>query len=166
MQLKTLRLKKSQSTLPVEILFEDFTHLEIFGGNLTEIPAKLFEKKGLINLRVKNSGLAALPLEVANPSPTLEVLALAQNNLTQIPNWVGKFRALKNLDLGKNQITELTAIFPSGLERLNLESNALQSLPDSLYALKKLNHLSVDHNPLSAETVERIYESFGIWLED
>lgn len=166
MLLKTLRLKKSQSTIPVEILFEDFTHLEIFGGNLKELPAKLFEKNGLINLRVKNSGLAQLPLTVANPSPTLEVLALAQNNLTQIPSWVGKLRALKNLDLGKNQISELASIFPLGLERLNLESNALSNLPDSLYALKKLNHLSVDHNPLNAETVERIYESFGIWLED
>lgn len=166
MRLKTIRLKKSQSKIPTEILYEDFTHLEIFGGLLEEIPGEIFCKEGVEVIKIKNTGLSALPESLPKmANPKLKSLSLPQNQLSTIPDWLSQFVKLETLDLGANQICEISEFLPPNLLRINLELNKLNSLPEQLYRLKGLLHLNVESNPLNEETLNRIYETYGIWID-
>lgn len=166
MRVKTLKLKKNQSVLPLELLHEDFTHLEIFGGSLESIPAALFTKQNLKSLKIKNANLVELPDAIGESASQIESLSLGHNGLRTLPDWLHQLTSLKMLDLGSNEITELPEKLPLKIERMNLEGNKLVTLPDSLFSLKSLLHLNLDGNPLNEATLQRVFEAFGIWCGD
>lgn len=166
MRVKTLKLKKNQSVLPLELMHEEFTHLEIFGGSLESIPAALFTKRNLKSLKIKNANLVELPSNIEEGHCPLESLSLGHNGLRSLPQWLHKLARLKLLDLGSNELKELPHQLPLMLERINLEGNKLENLPASIYELKRLLHLNLDGNPLNEVTHQKVFETFGIWCAD
>lgn len=164
MKAKTLKLKKNQSTLPTELLFEGITHLEVYGGSLESIDPRWFAIPTLEVLRLKNVGLTKLPEEMTSFAPRLHTLVLSQNHLELIPDWVANFKNLKVMDVGSNAIAHLPAKLPLTLQRLIADSNQLATLPPALFELHSLLHLSLEENPLSEECRQKLFARFGIWV--
>ncbi len=164
MKAKTLKLKKSQSSLPSELLFEGLTHLEVYGGSLETIDPRWFCIPTLEVLRLKNVALAKLPEKIDKPAPKLHTLILSQNHLREIPEWVSDFKMLKVLDVSSNELSQIPTLLPLTLQRLIADSNQLETLPQSLFELSSLLHLSLEENPLGPEYRQKLFDHFGIWF--
>lgn len=84
--------------------------------------------------------------------PQLQTLDLSENNLKVLPPWIKELRQLRTLILTKNQLTS----FPQEiltlphLQRLVLDENEILYQNLSIHS-KKLNHLSLDGNPMTEE---------------
>jgi Leucine-rich repeat (LRR) protein len=83
----------------------------------------------------------------------LETLVLADNELSEISNQIGRLKNLRMLDLGHNALTHL----PDALANLDgltdflyLHDNRLTSLPSSLARLTKLRYLNISENAFEA----------------
>lgn len=81
----------------------------------------------------------------------LEMLVLAGNELTTIPESISKLKSLKMLDLQDNQLVTLPDGIGelSNLEELDLQSNKIDRLPESLEGLTALWFLDLRQNNLS-----------------
>ena len=92
------------------------------------------------------TGLSALPQDLLQHSPWLQVLDLSENRLISLPNSIfDTTRLLRTLDLGSNQLTELPGEIFSGLsqvQELDLSWNSLSLFPAELFSgLGKLREL-------------------------
>ncbi len=164
MKAKTLKLSKNQSSLPSEILFEGFTHLEVFGGNLESLDERWFSIPTLEVLRLKNVGLVELPANINFLAPKLHTLVLSQNHLIDIPEWITNFPALKVLDISSNNISKLPQSWATTLQRFVADSNEIVDLPIGLLEIPSLLHLSLDENPLSEDSKQQVFQKFGILI--
>lgn len=79
----------------------------------------------------------------------LEMLALADNDLTEVSEGIGCLKRLRMLDLGHNALTVVPASI-GGIDALSdflyLHDNRLTSLPSSLSRLKRLRYLNISEN--------------------
>lgn len=174
-----LKLRKTQSTVPTEKLQENLTSLEIIGETIQKIPpldhlklcqfllinapevreiSSLPENLKILKLR----GLRALPQSLPKKlnSLSLSHLEVALPQDLQIPDEV------ETLDLSGNSLESLPpSLFKlKKLKRLNLDKNNLKEIPSELFSLSTLNHLSLDGNPLSELSKDNLYKAFGIWF--
>jgi len=62
---------------------------------------------------------------------------------------IGKFKALKRLDIQKGRLRELPSELPPNLEYLDISWNQLTSISDNIAQLKNLRLLSLDHNQIT-----------------
>ena len=77
-------------------------------------------------------------------------LRVSWNGLEEIPVDICKINSLKLLDIGNNQIRKLPKEY-SKLQKLavlKMENNLFTKFPKKL-TCKKLNHLTLSHNPLN-----------------
>lgn len=174
-----LKLRKNQSTIPVEKLTEDIHSLEILGDAIEKLPSlahlkncryllinapQLTEMKELPpDLSIlKLRGLRTLPLHI----PAVTTLSLSHLGIASFPTDFVVPNTVETLDLNGNGLKELPgSLFQCRqLRRLNLDHNDLVDLPQAFYELKELNHLSLDGNPLSEECKNTLFKSFGIWF--
>lgn len=88
----------------------------------------------------------------------LETLVLAENELTNVSEHVGRLKKLRMLDLGHNLLTWL----PDSLGDLDgltdflyLHDNRLASLPSSLERLRRLHYLNISENARGSVLNER-----------
>jgi Leucine-rich repeat (LRR) protein len=100
------------------------------------------------HLDLWKKGLARVPDWVWEQSE-LETLVLADNQLSDVSEQIGRLRKLRMLDLGHNRLTRLpdTLADLDGLtDFLYLHDNRLTSLPPSLDRLRKLRYLNISEN--------------------
>ena len=186
MKSQRIKIRKNQSSFPLDKLDFDCTHLEIIGENLSALPnelnqlnqlthfylqAPVLEKypsflnelEGLINLKFKNTPLINFPEE--RPHGNWTFFKCSNANLDLLPNWLGEL-PLEELDLGSNQLKTLPESFKNlkSLKRINLEKNQFESLPSWICDWVSLNHICLDNNPLSEEAKNDLYKQFGIWF--
>lgn len=172
-----IKLRKNQSTIPVEKLTAQITNLEILGDSIEKLPSlrhltnchnlliicpELSEYNELPeNLKIlKIKGGRACPHNFPQGIETLQLSGL-QCSFDKLKLPAG----VLNLDLSSNGLTSLEGIgLTAPLSRLNLDHNQLSRLPDSLYSNKSLLHLSLDGNPLSEEEKNKLHKAFGIWF--
>jgi len=88
----------------------------------------------------------------------LNSLYLNDNNLTSLPESIGKLTKLKALYLGGNKLETLPESIGNltNLEKLSLRMNKLESLPESIGNLTNLEGLWLYSNPISDEEKVRI----------
>ncbi len=108
-------------------------------------------KKGHITmLALANCDLTALPESISNLK-YLKNLDLSLNKLDALPQWIGKLIALEELELQFNQLrtipNEICQLVH--LSSLDLSNNQIDALPDSIGALKSLRELFLHENKLS-----------------
>jgi Leucine-rich repeat (LRR) protein len=100
------------------------------------------------HLNLWKKHLGAIPAEVWNKTG-LEALILADKDLTEVSEAVGRLKKLLMLDLGHNRLTGLPDTI-GDLERLTgflyLHDNQLASLPRTFERLKRLRYLNLSEN--------------------
>jgi Leucine-rich repeat (LRR) protein len=104
------------------------------------------------HLNLWKKHLGHVPDSVWNQTD-LETLVLADNDLSQVSEQIGRLRKLRMLDLGHNQLTRLPdalADLESLTDFLYLHDNRLASLPSSLARLTKLRYLNISENAFEA----------------
>eukprot|EP01107_Rhizomastix_libera_P015819 TRINITY_DN618_c0_g1_i2.p1 TRINITY_DN618_c0_g1~~TRINITY_DN618_c0_g1_i2.p1 ORF type:complete len:1313 (-),score=340.47 TRINITY_DN618_c0_g1_i2:2175-5564(-) len=79
---------------------------------------------------------------------SLTSLYIDGNYLLQLPDF-SPLTSLTNLDAQSNLLTSLST-FPSNIETIDLSSNYLTAIPDSIYNLKKLQSFTAKSNNLTA----------------
>lgn len=88
-------------------------YLELIGLELTEVPDWALDRQ-LLTLDLHDNELCDLPSELALLSPTLELLDIRRNPMTEVPPVIRKLTRLQELYLCRTQITHL----PSWLAEL------------------------------------------------
>ncbi len=110
------------------------------------------QRGGHVNvLCIQEAYLASLP-DAIGRFTALEELYLASNNLTELPASFTQLRALRKLDLSRNQLTQLPDAIGNltKLEELYLQHNQLAGLPASFTQLRALRQLDLQENSLAA----------------
>lgn len=180
-----LKLGKNKSSLPIEKITPDITHLEIQAPSLTsipkvqidnlisfsiqassleEIPTWIIEKTELEVFKIKNSPIRSI--SNFQKGSKIRILELSNLELDEIPESISYLKCLDTLNLAGNRLSDLpdSLVENQGITRINLDKNQFQILPLMIEKLKKLNHISLEGNPLSEQEKNRIYQVFGIWF--
>jgi len=108
---------------------------------------KGFDKKYGV-YRGSNMGLDKFPEELRNYSDDLYLLFLANNNITEIPDWISEFSYLELINLKGNPISHI----PNSISELDPENGGsldIFNLDDSTKIISKLKKLlpNVKINP-------------------
>ena len=188
MKSKLLKLRKNQSTFPLELLEEtELECLEIISDQLEVLPNNISKLKNLKILSLNTPGLISLPeslidfqkletLKIKNttitnlgeiPFPSsLKVFICSNNKIETIPDWVFTLPNIEHLDFSGNEINNLSEkiILLPFLRRLVLDRNNIITITHKLKNCPCLTHLSLDGNPLSEESKKMLNEEFGIWF--
>jgi internalin A len=139
--------------LPNELFkLQNLVTLEIVAPNLLELHPFIFSLPHLYRLKIKGGFFTELPRHDAKMGHELKELSIVGSKLKALPHWPFMlFKDLELLDLGKNNLSEIPEEIGklTKLKRLNLEGNTLSKLPAKFYELKNLLHICLDNNPLT-----------------
>ncbi|MEH2082643.1 MAG: COR domain-containing protein [Nostoc sp.] len=118
-------------------------------GNLTEIPAEVFELEWLKVLYLNYNQLTTIP-EAITHLQKLTGLDLRANRLTAIPEAITRLPNLTGLNLGLNQLTTIPEAITrlQNLTGLNLSFNRLMTIPEVITRLQNLTELYLSGNRL------------------
>src|SRR3990167_6869659 len=136
-----VKLKGAVTLRRIDLSFNQFSTLPSEIGLLSQIQ----EFKLCFNSRIPFQ----LPTELGKLTSLLN-LRVSWNALEELPVEICKINSLKLLDIGNNQIKKLPKEF-SKLQKLaviKMENNLFTKFPKKLQC-KKLNHLTLSHNPLN-----------------
>ena len=78
-------------------------------------------------------------------------------------SWDGNLNDIQELDLGSNQITSIPESIGglTNLQKLGLGSNQLSSIPASIERLTNLQYLDIDDNPLTdLSPLQRLHHEY------
>merc|ERR1719414_2357403 len=181
--LLVLNLSHNQlEMIPFQLLMTttDLLHLDLANNELDALPPQLRRLSNLQTLILSNNPLSHFQIRplpalldlrtlhlrntqrtLANIPANLESLVhladvdLSQNQLTKIPEGILALPGLKRLNLGSNQIDEVSPLIErwTVLETLILSRNKIQTLPNGLCKLAKLRKLYVCDNQLDFEGI-------------
>ncbi len=153
------------------------TLLDVSDNKLTELPALLKEFSPLVSVKFSKNAIGTFPLQfcsfsrtltsvdlssnkIKGPLPSefffhcrkLEILNVAVNQISALPETIGYCVALCVLDVGNNQIEHLPlgCRMLSRLHTLSIENNSFTILPPLISILPALSALLISGNPLKA----------------
>lgn len=171
-----LQLSENLTTFPNAIfdLADSLEILDLSNNDLSELPAELPRLKKLRILFCSNNRFTKLP-DVLGQCPHLEMigfksnqinevssaslptktrwLILTDNQITQLPEDLGRLVRLQKLALAGNRLTSLPDTIKDcqKLELIRLSANRLTAFPDVLLTLPRLAWLAFSGNPFCAD---------------
>ncbi|CAF0824220.1 unnamed protein product [Brachionus calyciflorus] len=156
---------------------EDLTVLDLSFNDLTEVPQNLEEAKTILVLNLGHNRITSVPNYLFKNLTDLVFLDLSSNKLESIPPQLRRLVHLKTLILNDNpllhaQLRQLPSLnsletlhlkntqrtltnIPQGLDNLpnlkevDLSSNGLSIIPDTIYKIKTLRRLDFSDNNLT-----------------
>ncbi|KAH3694443.1 leucine-rich repeat-containing protein 40-like [Dreissena polymorpha] len=173
--LKSLHVEHNQLTsIPEDIGTLMFLEeLEVSNNQLTALPASIGYLSKIVKLNVSNNKLVSIPAQLGSMN-ALKQFDATHNELTELPTEFGSLQSmeqlylrhnrllhlpvlkncvnLKELHLGNNQISEITAAHVAHLPAisiLDLRDNKLTALPEEMGNLESLERLDVTNNDLT-----------------
>ncbi len=175
-----IKLRKTQSLVPLEKVLPETISLEIIGDNIEKIPdlghlhlckSVSLQCPELKRLPVLPENLVTLKIKsgrfIIDQLPEkLEILKISHLNLENLDSVLSWPIELKNADFSHNQLSHLPASFLElkSISRLSLDGNRFSTLPKDIYLFKNLNHLSIDNNPLEDQEKNELFQKLGIWF--
>ncbi|XP_026831215.1 leucine-rich repeat and calponin homology domain-containing protein 3 isoform X5 [Ooceraea biroi] len=141
--------KNRFSELPEEVTeFPFLEKLHLYHNAIRIIPETVVMLQSLNYLDLSRNQLTSLPREICRLP--LQILLVAHNRLTSLPDELGTMTALAELDAGCNEITSLPSRMGdlARLRSLDLRSNLLVHLPIELTYLR-LVKLDISGNRIS-----------------
>ncbi|XP_045143458.1 DISP complex protein LRCH3 [Echinops telfairi] len=161
------------SEVPIEIChFVSLENLNLYQNCIRYIPEAIRNLQSLTFLNISRNQLSTLPVHLCNLP--LKVLIASNNKLVSLPEEIGHFRHLTELDVSCNEIQTIPSQIGNleALRDLNVRRNHLVRLPEELAELpliridfscnkittipvcyRNLRHLQVitlDNNPLQS----------------
>lgn len=126
----------------------------------------VYEGRGIFKshkiLDLSNRNLKTLPAEASNTE--IEVLILDNNNIEELPSWIGNLKNLKILSIRNNNLLSLNSLitFCENLEQLYLTGNKNLSEIPSLSMSEKLEIIDVvdtkiNQLPIWAQMMNSLY---------
>lgn len=102
-------------------------------------------------LSLSRNGITAITADSSEDSPLcdrMNMLDLSFNNLTAIPDAIGKFKLLRKLNLAFNQMEEFPACICkcTAIQSLLIGYNKINDIPKEISALKDLSELNAPGN--------------------
>ncbi|XP_075212023.1 leucine-rich-repeats and calponin homology domain protein isoform X2 [Lycorma delicatula] len=140
--------------LPEEVTnFWSMEKLLCYHNVIRSIPDSVVSLQSLVYLDLSRNHLTILPVGICQLP--LEILLIANNKLTALPEELGRCKTLMELDVSCNQITHLPPQlgYLSSLRILNVRNNILLELPIEVTYLK-LVQLDLSENRISTLPVE------------
>jgi Leucine-rich repeat (LRR) protein len=132
----------------------DLSNVERYSPNLNKLEvflSSIFSLKCLKRCDLRFNHLMNLP-EIRNSG--LEYLDLSYNKLNRLPE-LSKFTSIKSLNLKSNLLRSLPESIGKlkSLENLNLRNNYLTNLPNSITMISSLNSLDLHGNKMNSISV-------------
>ncbi|KAK2888708.1 hypothetical protein Q8A67_014083 [Cirrhinus molitorella] len=127
--------------------------LELTGCGLERIPSAVFSLSHLQELDLRENRLTTVEEILSlQHCRRLTALKLWHNDISYIPEHIGKLRALETLDVSWNKIRRLPPrlCYCTKLRHLDLSHNQLTSLPSEIGILQCLQFLSLAYNSLES----------------
>ena len=155
LELSNLKQKHSDKKITLEkLLPENFPKEGLNSMHLNYVFENMFIRlknlPGLEDLYLGENQLTELPQQIGKLTK-LENLFLQKNKLTKLPQQIGELTKLTDLLLQKNQLIELPQEIGklTNLTHLHLEDNQLIKLPQQIGKLTKLENLFLQKNKVT-----------------
>ncbi|MFX1599214.1 MAG: leucine-rich repeat domain-containing protein [Promethearchaeota archaeon] len=118
---------------------EHVTGLSLFSCGLQTIPKEIEIFTSLKKIFVRGNNLNTITEELFS-LPSLEILDLSENQLTELPKSINLLSSLKELHLESNQLNCLPETIGSlsSLEILDISENKIRSVPNTIGRIQKL----------------------------
>jgi Leucine-rich repeat (LRR) protein len=128
----------------------EVTELSLHFGQLTEIPAEVFELNKLRKLTISCNELTEIPQAVTSLTQ-LESLNFWKNKLKHIPGFLAELPLLRELDLRDNPLETIPGVIfrLKNLQMLDLRNTGLKELPEAIGDLSALRELNLHRNAIS-----------------
>jgi hypothetical protein len=117
-------------------------------------------KRPLKAVRLVGVQLTTLPDEFCLRLYGIQVLSLANNDLTSLPECLYKMYNVRHLNVMNNKLKSLPAkigLMATNLSRLEISNNKLESLPATFAALVKITRVDLENN-----CIERLPENLDL----
>ncbi len=159
--------KTKEGTIPKEIaLFKNLEILQAKNEYLKDLPETLFSLVKLQNLDLSHNKLEQIDDKIAKLK-NLKILDISNNNLNNLPDSLCNLNEIERLNVDYNQLKKLPPLeslskldslsaynneiiklttLPESLTWLNLNTNKLKKLPESITKLKELKTLVLSNN--------------------
>lgn len=121
-------------------------------NNTYKRPLRLTKNDRITSLTIHGDNARTLPHSY-HKLKALETLDLSNNALVKFPNGAARNRQLKELSLQHNELTlrDKIKLHPN-LEKLALQFNRIQQVPDQITRFPNLTRLSLNHNQITDVT--------------
>ncbi|WP_420551260.1 leucine-rich repeat domain-containing protein [Tenacibaculum aiptasiae] len=158
-----------EGIIPEEIrLFQNVEQIKAKNEYLKDLPDALFSLSKLQDLDLSHNKLESISQNITKLQ-NLNVFDISNNHLSHLPDELAELVELKRLNIEYNQLTKLPSLgklsklnslsahnnnieefseLPQSLTWLNLNSNKLELLPESITNLKNLKTLVISNNSL------------------
>ncbi|KAK8083533.1 adenylate cyclase [Apiospora saccharicola] len=127
-----------------------FNHVDLSGRNLITIPITLYSKTtDIISLNLSRNLSLDLPRDFIQACPQLRDIKFSSNEARKLPISIGRASRLTYLDVSNNRLEELQHAelhHLSGLLKLSLANNRLNSLPTYFSGFRSLRSLNLSSN--------------------
>ncbi|KAI1333241.1 protein phosphatase 2C [Xylariaceae sp. FL0255] len=127
-----------------------FNHVDLSGRNLVTIPITLYSKTSdIISLNLSRNLSLDLPRDFIQACSQLRDIKYANNEARKLPISISRATKLTLLDVSNNRLEEIEhadLARLTGLLRLTLANNHLNSLPPDFNAFKSLRSLNLSSN--------------------
>ncbi len=143
--------------------FQNLKVLELTAPKLKNI-STLFHLPRLEILKTNATPLYPLQLGLGLGLAPLKFLTLKNAGLKNLPEEMGQFTQLAELNLSQNQLTELPVSMKDlkNLKRINLDNNQFTQFPNIIVKIPSLKHVSIDNNMFSEEETFRIQRLYNL----
>lgn len=121
------------------------------GGYENLIGVKFSNNRKEIDMSGKNLAMKKIPAHISE-FEQVEIVNLANNELSYIPSFIFNMKIIKGLNLSFNQLYQLPDVDIcrlSSLEYLNIGNNPISELPACFSSLKNLKELNLENTHLS-----------------
>eukprot|EP00878_Enallax_costatus_P026031 GHUV01027903.1.p1 GENE.GHUV01027903.1~~GHUV01027903.1.p1 ORF type:complete len:599 (+),score=189.93 GHUV01027903.1:562-2358(+) len=124
--------------------------LDVSDNPLSSLPEEIASLPALASLSCSNCSIPALPDALGVQQPNLTAVNASGNHLTAVPTGLRAASSLAVLNLGRNQLTDISAVAGlQSLKELDVSYNKLQALPESVGNLPRLSVLDAKNNQIS-----------------
>ena len=150
-ELVRISLKNNQlKTLPQQLRWSKIYKLDLENNQLKSLPESIVNCKYLNEIKLRGNHITSLPDSLAQLTTYYFNIDISHNELTKVPDVLGKIKQLRTLNLSHNQLT----VLPDELSKaqqlyyLRAANNQITELPADFHMMVKLSSIDLSYNQI------------------